>query len=260
MRPLRRLPRWFLASLTWWLWAAGAAWASPALLLPADATKPLDAWPAVTVLADPTGTLDAEGALRRLGDFRPPTGPQANLGPRQGAVWLQLQVVPVGGDGRWVLDIDYPPLNRIALLLLRDGEPVARHLLGNAIGFAQRPMHTRSHAVDLQLQPDTPHLLLLRVETQSAMLLPISLSRPDAFHAREARAQLLQGVLAGVALALLAYSLTHWFSLRDPMFLEYALLLAGITTFFITYFGIGQQHLWDMQAGLLGKAAPLGVC
>jgi diguanylate cyclase (GGDEF)-like protein len=259
VRLRRLLPRWFLTGLAWWLWAAGAAWAGPALLLPGDAEKPLDAWPAVTLLADPAGMLDAEGALRRLGDFQPPTGPHANLGPRQGAVWLQLKVMPVGGDGRWVLDIDYPPLNRIELLLLRDGEPVARHLLGNAIGFDQRPMRTRTHAVELHLQPDKPHLLLLRVTTQSAMLLPISLSRPDAFHAREAGAQLLQGVLAGVALALLAYSLAHWFSLRDPMFLEYALLLAGITTFLITYFGIGQQHLWDMQTGVLGKAAPLGV-
>ena len=79
------------------------------------------------------------------------------------------------------------------------------------------------------------------------------------YHAGEAGTQLLQGVLAGVALALLAYSLTHWFSLRDPMFLEYALLLAGVTTFFVTYFGIGQQHLWNDQTGLLGKVAPLSV-
>ncbi len=165
----------------------------------------------------------------------------------------------MGGDGRWVLDIDYPPLNRIELLLLREGQPVARHLLGNAIDNGQRPMRSRAHAVELQLAPDVPHALLLRVATQSAMLLPITLSRPDAYHAREASAQLLQGVLAGVALALLAYSLAHWLSLREAMFLEYALLLAGITTFFISYFGIGQQHLWGAHSGVLAKVAPLGV-
>jgi diguanylate cyclase len=240
-----------------WLLPA-AARALPALQLN-DSAGQVDAWPAVTLLSDAEGRLDSAAVLRRLDDFRPPDGPHGNLGMRRDVVWLQLTVVARSGDGRWVLDIDYPSLNRIDVLLLRDGQPVARHLLGNAIGFDARPMRSRTHAVELQLEPGVPHQVLLRVATQSSMVLPIQLSKPGVYHAREAGAQLLQGVLAGVALALLAYSLTHWFSLRDPMFLEYALLLAGVTTFFVTYFGIGQQHLWNDQAGLLGKVAPLGV-
>lgn len=236
----------------------GAARAQAPLLLPEGATE-VDAWPAVRMLPDPDGTLDVQAVLGRLAEFRRSDTPHANLGPRRDAVWLQLPLVAGEGDGRWVLDIDYPPLNRIDVVLLRDGQPVARHRLGSAIGFDQRPMHSRTHAVELQLPPGVPHLLLLRVSTQSSMVLPITLSRPDAYHAREAGAQLLQGVLAGVALALLAYSLTHWFSLRDPMFLEYAMLLAGVTVFFVAYFGIGQQHLWNAQTGLVAKVAPLGV-
>lgn len=256
MRPLRLLRLCLCLCLGGWLWAAAAAWAAP-LQLPADAPGALDAWPSITLLSDPDGTLDADAALRRLPQFQPPAGPHFNLGTRRDVVWLHLPVQAVGGDGRWVLDIDYPPLNHIELLVLRDGQPVARHLLGNTIANDQRPMRSRGHAVELQLQPGVPHVLLLRVATQSSMLLPITLSRPAAYHARASDGQLLQGVVAGVALALLAYSLAHWLSLRDAMFLEYALLLAGTTTFFITYFGIGQQQLWGAQVGLLAKTAPL---
>ena len=148
---------------------------------------------------------------------------------------------------------------RVVLFRGADGRAVALHRMGNAVAFDQRPMRTRVHAVELHLPPGVPHLLLLRVATQSAMLVPISLVKPAVFHADEAGDQLLQGVLVGMALALLAYSLTHWATLRDPMFLEYALLLSGVTTFFVVYFGIGQQHLWNEQTGLLAKAAPLGV-
>ncbi len=232
--------------------------ATPALPLQ-DSAGQVDAWPAITLLADADGSLDSAAVRRRLDQFQPPTGPHGNLGMRRDVVWLQLPVVAQGGDGRWVLDIDYPSLNRVDVLLLRDGRPVAEHRLGNAMGFDQRPMQSRTHVVELQLAPGVPHLVLLRVATQSSMVLPIRLSKPGVYHAGEAGTQLLQGVLAGVALALLAYSLTHWFSLRDPMFLEYALLLAGVTTFFVTYFGIGQQHLWNDQTGLLGKVAPLSV-
>ena len=183
----------------------------------------------------------------------------ANLGQRRDVVWLLLPLQAVGGDGRWVLDIDFPPLNRIDVLLLHDGKPVARHVLGRTIDPDQRPMRSRAHAVELQLVPGAPHLLLLRVATQSAMLLPITLSRPAAYFAREADTQLLQGLLIGVALTLLVYSLAHWLSLRDPMFLAYALVLSGITAFFISYVGIGQQHLWTGHTGLLRNLAPLAV-
>lgn len=256
-QPLRARLAACLLLAVWLAWP-GLARAQAALLLP-DGVTAVDAWPALRVLSDPDGSLDVPAVLGRLADFRRPDTPHANLGPRRDVVWLHLPLVSAGGDGRWVLDIDYPPLNRIDVVLLRDGQPVARHLLGSAIGFDRRPMHSRTHAVELQLPTGVPHLLLLRVATHSSMVLPISLSTPDAYHAREAGAQLLQGVLAGVALALLAYSLTHWFSLRDPMFLEYALLLAGVTVFFIAYFGVGQQHLWNTQTGLVAKVAPLGV-
>jgi len=189
-RLLRRCLRTlFRLSLAVWCWAAAGAWAGAPLLLPADAAGPIDAWPAVRVLGNPGGMLDAEGALRRLAQFEAPDGPHANLGPRRDVVWVQVPLQAIGGDGRWLLHIDYPPLNRVDLVLLRGGQVVARHLLGNAIANADRPMRSRGHAVELQLQPDVPHLLLLRVATQSAVLLPITLSRPADYHAREAGAQ-----------------------------------------------------------------------
>ena len=255
----RLLRRPLLLCLAGWLWVAAAAWAGPALQLPADATGLLDAWPSISMLSDPDGSLDAEGALRRRAEFQPPTGPHANLGQRRDVVWLLLPLHTVGGDGHWVLNIDFPPLNHIDVLLLRDGKPVARHMLGRAVDTDQRPMRSRAHAVALQLAPDTPHLLLLRVATQSAMLLPITLAKPADHHAREADIQLLQGLLIGVTLALLVYSLAHWLSLREPMFLGYALVLSGITAFFVSYVGIGQQHLWTQHSGVLSKLAPLGV-
>ena len=224
-----------------------------------DRQGEVDAWPAVRMLVDAEGSLTPDAVLRRLVDFRVPDTPSANLGPRREVVWLSLPVLATDGDGRWVFSLDYPSIRHADLSVWRDGRPVALHRMGNAIAFDQRPMQTRVHAVELHLPPGIPHQLLLRVETKSAMLLPISLVKPALFHAKEASEQLLQGVLAGVALALLAYSLAHWGSLREPMFLEYALMIAGITTLFISCFGIGQQHLWSEQNGLLEKTAPLGV-
>jgi diguanylate cyclase (GGDEF)-like protein len=259
LRHLRHLHRLLAVLLLAWLGLAqGPARAGTVLQL-ADRQGTVEAWPAVQMLVDADGSLTADAVQRRLAEFYPPATPTANLGPRREVVWLALAVQAMDGDGRWVFSIDYPSLNHADLYVLRNGRPVALHRMGNALPFDQRPMQTRVHAVELDLPPGVAHQLLLRVATQSAMLVPISLVKPARFHATEANEQLLQGVLAGVALALLAYSLAHWATLRDPMFLEYALLISGVTLFFVTYFGIGQQHLWNEQAGLLAKAAPLGV-
>lgn len=247
-----------LLLLAWLGLALGPARAATLLQLH-DRQGEVPAWPAVRMLVDAEGSLTVDAVQLRLADFRVPDAPTANLGPRREVVWLAVPVQAVDGDGRWVFSIDYPPLNHADLYVLRAGQPVALHRMGNAVAFDQRPMQTRVHAVELFLPPGVPHQLLLRVDTTSAMLVPISLVKPALFHANAAGDQMLQGVLAGMALALLAYSLAHWATLRDPMFLEYALLLSGVTIFFVTYFGIGQQHLWNVQTGLLAKAAPLGV-
>jgi diguanylate cyclase (GGDEF)-like protein len=238
---------------------ASAGMPLPAPLQLQDRQVEVDAWPALRMLVDADGSLTTDAALQRLADFRTPDTPHANLGPRSEVVWLSLPVLATNGDGRWVFNIDYPSINHADLYVLRDGRPVAVHRMGNAIAFDQRPMQTRVHAVELDLPPGMPHQLLLRVATHGAMLLPMTLVKPAHFHAKESGEQLLQGALAGVALALLAYSLAHWFSLREPMFLEYTVLITGVTIFFITYFGIGQQHFWNEQVGLMEKTAPLGV-
>ncbi|MDT7837605.1 diguanylate cyclase domain-containing protein [Aquabacterium sp. OR-4] len=236
------------------------AWAGSAPALVLDDRRPdIAAWPAVRLLSDPEHRLSRDQALQRRPDFRPPGGPAGNLGVRRDTVWLLLPLQVAQGDGQWLLNIDYPPLNDLRVTLLRDGMPVLERQLGNLLPYAERPVRARPHALRLALEPGVRYELLLRVQTTSSMVLPISLVKPDAFQDHESSMQLQQGLLIGVAVALLLYSLSHWVSLREALFLYYAVLLVGVTTFFIAYFGIGQQHLWSEQSGALDKIAPQAI-
>ena len=58
---------------------------------------------------------------------------------------------------------------------------------------------------------------------------------------------------------MLLYSLMHWLSLRDNMFLQYATMLAGNMVFMLAYFGIGPQYLWPDLPELSQRVAPLAV-
>jgi diguanylate cyclase (GGDEF)-like protein len=250
----------FLRCCAAMLWALAVAPAMAGTLVLDARTAEADAWPVVRIYADASGEASAQDVLARRDEFTPPGSPRANLGLRSEAVWL---MVPIRADAqaprRWVLSVDYASIDRIELYAPSPqgaGEPV---LMGRALPFSAHPLPSAVHAVPIELEPGREHELLLRVTTRSTMVLPITLSTPEAFHASEAQRQFLQGLMAGAMLCLLLYSLTQWVSLRDAMFLHYAVTIAGTGTFFVAYSGLGPQHLWGDNAWLSQHVAPLSV-
>ena len=75
--------------------------------------------------------------------------------------------------------------------------------------------------------PGHAYDLLLRVETRGALVLPITLNKPTTWHSKALNEQMLQGILTGLALCLLIYSLAQWLNLRDVLFIQYALLVTS---------------------------------
>ena len=242
------------------LFAAALPAHAERVLLLSDATVDIDAWPALTILSDPDGGLDAEAVLRRLPQFAVPDAPHGNLGVRRDVVWMHIPLsVPAEGDGRWVLDIDYPSLDRIDVHAVSAGRIVRRAVLGDHLPFEQRPLPSRSHALALVLERGVEHQLLLRVQTTSSMIVPVRLTKAAAFHAKESRTQLFQGLAGGIGLCLLMYAFAHWVGSREPMFLYYAGTISAITLFFFAYYGLAPQYLWPGNRWLTENAAPLAI-
>ena len=213
--PVRHLLRCLLALALCCCSGWGGALAQPAPALVLDAAHPeVDPWPALRLLSDPGRQLDLAAVRQRLADFRPHGGPHANLGPRRDVAWPHRPLQVAGGDGRWMSDTNDPVLNHADADLLRGDQLVQQARLGASQPSASRPMPGRTRTLALDLPPGQPHALLPRVETESAMVLPIALRTPERQQQRESGRLLLQGLQHGVALALLADSPAHWLSLR----------------------------------------------
>jgi len=226
------------------LWPALHAAAQAPLLLD-DGAERVRAWPAVTVLADPGKQMTLDDVRAAVNRFAPPQQAYATLGLRNEAMWLRVPVrVPANSDGRWLLDIEYAVLNRVDVHVVANGRVIQHAVLGNMQPFSQRPLASRSHAVVMALPPDAAVELFLRVQTLGAMALPITLYKSSAFLEHALNEQMLQGLLTGLGLCLLIYSLMQWVSLRERLYLKYALLTAGSLLFSIYQFGIGAQYVW----------------
>lgn len=222
-------------------------------------------WQALQMLPDPEQRYTAQELLQGGPAFGPMPPTQGTLGVRAEPVWLRLPLeLAASAPDRWVLDIDYAPLQRIDLVLASGGRVVQQAALGSHVPFAQRPLPTRSHAVGLDLQPGVAYELLLRVQTQGAMVLPLRLS-PPAMHAEHAlREQMLQGLLTGLALCLWIYSLAQWINQREVLFLQYTLLISGSLLFSLHFFGVGAQYLWGglpwFEQHASGMSALMATC
>ena len=248
---------WHLILAVVCLAASLAARAAPALLIDGSSQR-LEAWPAVGVLPDAGGEMDIAAAMAAAQRFEAPRSAYATLGLHKEPVWLRIPISWTGGGGpNWMLDIDYPPLNRVDAYLVREGRVVQQARLGNQQPFAQRPVPSRSHALPLELRPQVEYELYLRVQTQGAMILPITVMRPQAFHSEALDEHILQGLLAGLGLCLVIYSLVQWRSTREAMFAKYAMLTSGSLMFSVAQFGIGGMYLWRNNLWLEAHAAPL---
>lgn len=252
------------ALLALWLGCANVQ-AQPAPLQLQAQQPAAGLWQALQMLPDPEQRYTAQDLLQGGPAFGPMPPTQGTLGVRAEPVWLRLPLeLAASAPGRWVLDIDYAPLQRIDLVLASGGRIVQQAALGSHVPFAQRPLPTRSHAVELDLQPGVAYELLLRVQTQGAMVLPLRLS-PPAVHAEHAlREQMLQGLLTGLALSLWIYSLAQWVNQREVLFLQYTLLISGSLLFSLHFFGVGAQYLWGglpwFEQHASGLAALMATC
>ncbi len=252
-RPVWALP--VLCGL--WLWLASAMASAAPLVLNQQASVPV--WDAVTTWVDSEMSADIQQVLARPEVFAPPEGVRSNLGRTAGTVWLRIPLQVAGNHAQQrVLEIDYPLLHLVDLYLVRDGRVVQHQQMGNQLRLSERPLPMRNHAAPLTLEPGDSQLLL-QVRTQSSLVLPITLSTPLALAERESRVQLVQGMVIGLSLCMLIYSLSHFFSLRDPMFLDYALLLACNVIYMLSYFGLGRQYLWPDASAAATQIAPLAI-
>lgn len=264
-------PTWLrLRPLTWLavLWAvllAPWAHASAAPLLLSDDKATVNAWPAATLLSDPSLQLSVQDVLLRTDQFVPTPSVGATLGMRPDAVWLRIPfTVATSSDGQWILDVNHSDLNQIGVYLTTGSYVTQQATLGSLLPYAQRPLQSRSHAITLNVLPGLTYELLIRVQTKGAMILPISFHKPAAMLSKAVNEQMLQGVLTGLALCLLVYSLAQWLSLRDPLFIHYALLTSGSLLFSLHLFGVGRQYLWSdslwHEVHVAGLAALLATC
>jgi two-component system, sensor histidine kinase LadS len=250
----------FVLLLLCWL-AARPAQADGVLLDAALAAR-IEPGAALQVLRDPERVLDVDAAWRALidGRFAPSPNRNASFGFTRDALWFHLRVRNVQAvDARWLLAIEQPRLDRIDAWIRHDDGRRESRVLGDTLPFDARSVAHRWPNLALELGAGTGADVLLRVESDSSIQLPLLLATPAELYRATHAEQIGIGLYYGILLALLLYNLAVLLSIRDASYLYYVLYVLAFGVMMLSFNGIGFQYLWPYSPRWQDLALPIGL-
>ncbi|WP_245771861.1 sensor histidine kinase [Rhodothermus profundi] len=200
-----------------------------------------------SLLIDPTDTLTLAQVIQ-LDRWTTPGHLHPDLPP--GTYWLRLNLVAPAGYSHWLIKI---PVDQVVGYVLMEGRLPPHDTLRT--GY-QVPLQERDLAVfrppylSLHLPPDVPQQLYLRIRHRFVSYIspgvPISIQfyPIDKALAAERAHRVVQGVLAGLLLAMALYNLFLFLVVRERSYLYYVMLTALLALFWLSASGYLADLFW----------------
>ena len=181
-----------------------------------------------------------------------------NFGYSSSAWWLRLNVDSTIVNERMLLEVGYPSLDRVEFYS-RDANGWQKLEAGDLMPFAVRPLIHRNLVFPMQLAAGQ-QTFYLRVKSDGSVTVPLQLWQPDAFELENQRSYVVLALYFGMLLALMAYNLLLYFSLRERTYLVYVSFVASLAVGLLSLSGLGNQFLWPDWPAWGNVALPFGFC
>ena len=167
--------------------------------------------------------------------------------------WIRAQL-PNKASHR-LLHIAYPLLDNIHLYFVQQNNVVAAYQLGDHLPFSARPIAHEEFVVEI---PNAENLTLyMRVQTTSALNVPVNIMTEKNLYAAHAKSQMGFGIYFGVLICMVLYNLFGYIVIRDVSVFSYSIfvVVVGLMTAALT--GVGFHYLWPNNIWLQEHALVL---
>lgn len=149
-------------------------------------------------------------------------------------------------DQNFLFEVGYPLLDTIAFYLV---DPDTNTILyeyhtGDSLPFKSRPLDQPSFVFPIELNASEQVRVLMKVKTQSAMQVPLTLWEPMAFNSATQAQSLFFGSVMGIIAIMALYNLFLFISVRDTSYLFFSICLSGYIVVEAALTGIGYQVFW----------------
>jgi signal transduction histidine kinase len=143
----------------------------------------------------------------------------------------------------WLLEIAYPPLDSVEIFTQNSTGGWSSVVMGDLMPYRQRVVKTRTYVVPLFLQDTLVHTLIVRVNTESSMQVPMILRHSLQFTEAMTRTEIGYGIFFGVMLALALYNGFLYISLRSLYYAFYTVYILVGTLYLSVLNGYALQYI-----------------
>ncbi len=193
-------------------------------------------------------------------NFAEPLGQVPNFGFTEASYWFHVQLkADPRIRTRWLLEIGYPLLDQVDVHIIRNGMRDQSYHTGDLSPLAQRPIKHRLFLFPLTTNPAETIDLYIRVNTESAVQLPLQLWDPDTFYEHDEPRVLAKAFVAGTLVIMFFYNLFLFFTIRDSNYLHYVGLVAMMLLFDLSLNGLGYLYLWSEVPLISQKIVPISI-
>lgn len=195
---------------------------------------------------DPEGALDIHDLLERTGSLAWESLPDGtpSFGYTSDALWLHFRILNRNAREDLVLSLDQSVIDVMEFVLVADGRIVDHQLLGDRFPFGDRPIESENLALAADFPSGAVRDVYVRLESKSSVLAPMTLWTKAPFFRAANVNSMLNGLLFGIILAIVAYGAVVYATLRDMNYLTFALYTLTFMLVPFTLQGYGYQYLW----------------
>jgi len=208
------------------------------------------------VWKDPDGQAGIEQVIR-LPDSQWQTEETGNatFGITPSAYWIRFAVENQGPDTlNLIAELAYSQLDDVVFHVFSGGERVETFRTGDTRPFYPRQVDHPNMLLRLELAPAQVKTIYVRVRTAGSMILPLAVWQANDFFGAASNEQKLHFFYYGSLTVIILINLAVFLTLRERLYLYYALAIAGYLLFFASIKGYSFQLLYPDNPALHARA------
>lgn len=201
-------------------------------------------------LVDETHSLDLQQARQ---DSRWQASEQnvINFGFTESSYWVRFSIEnQIQERQSLVLDFPYPYVDVVEIYLLHPDQPPKRIELGDTVSASQRPILHSHSLVTFELLERQHIEVYIRARSSATLQMPMQLWQQKTFIEADHTRSLLYGLLYGLLLSIALYHILIFLAVKEPAFLNYAMLNICILLAYTCQHGIAPVFFWVDKVGL----------
>lgn len=247
------------------IWLIGFALSCSVRASPATVTQ-LDAeadYQFVDVLyaVDKSGEMSFEDA--RASDtieWSPLTSEYIDFGITPDTYWYKFGLKnPHDQPLNKLIELAYPLLDRVDFYRLSGTGQLDIIETGDMLPFSQRAIEHRHFLFPVALNPGEQQTIYLRVQTQAAHIVPLTVWAPKAHLEQSDKLTLFHGLYFGLGLSVMIFYMLYFLWLRESMYMFYSLSIGFVLLHFANYRGVIAPFIFSDSPELIHALASFAL-